>query len=142
MSFKIAPRNYLGLEWQRYKADLYALALSKPAVYATIRQNVLDKVKNDAIDKMYETFYNVLSEGKVAGADLITNRGTPFRPNYPEQEINSFCLSACKTLEAICDECIEILIPIDYNKILRSKFAEVGRMGGDETAPALPTPTP
>jgi hypothetical protein len=100
---------------------------------------VLDKVKNEAINNMYDVFFNVLNEGKV-GTDFIIRDGSKiYSPSYPEQEINSFCLSACKTLEQIVDECVEILIPIDYNKILNSKYAEVGRIGGPE-APATTTP--
>jgi hypothetical protein len=135
MSFKIKPQNYLGLSWGRYKSDLYALALAKPAVYAKIRQDVLDKVKNDAIDKMYETFFTVLDKGEVGGTPIIKDGSKIYTPSYPEQDINSFCLSACKTLESICDECIEILIPIDYNKILSSRYAEVGRIADPAVAP-------
>jgi hypothetical protein len=104
-------------------------------VYAKIRQDVLDKVKNKAINNMYDTFFDVLNEGTVDKAPIIADGSKIYKPAYPEQEINSFCLSACKTLESIVDECIEILIPIDYNKILNSKYAEVGRIADPATAP-------
>jgi hypothetical protein len=134
-TFKVNSLNYLGINHQRYKSDLYALALAKPAVYAKIRQDVLDKVKNEAINTMYDTLFDVLNEGKVGGTNIIRDGAKIYLPSYPEQEINSYCLSACKTLEQIVDECVEILIPIDYNKILNSKYAEVGRIADPATAP-------
>lgn len=140
-TFKVAPQNYLGISWNRYRSDLYALALAKPSVYAKIRQTVLDKVKNDAINDMYETLFNVLNEGRVGTSEFLIRDGTnpALKPSYPEQKINEFCLSACKTLEQIVDDAIEILLPLDINKIIGSRYAEVGRLSGDSTEPTPAT---
>ena len=135
-TFKVNPQNYLSISWNRYRSDLYALALAKPSVYAKIRQDVLDKVKNDAITDMYDTLFNVLNEGKVAGQSLIKDGSTVFVPSYPEQKVNEFCLSACKSLESIVDEAIEILLPLDINKIVAGRYAQVGSL------PEPTTPTP
>ena len=127
-TFKIDPKNYLSINWSRYRSDIYALALAKPSVYSKIRQDVLDKVKNDATDKLYTTLFDVLNEGKVNGVPLIKDGNTNYTPNYPEQKINEYCLSACRTMESIVHEAIGILLRIDINKIIQSRYADIGKL--------------
>ena len=63
--FKINTTNYLGLDHSTYKNKLLQISLTNSSEYFKMRENVLKNVKNDAISKMYETFYLVMSEGKL-----------------------------------------------------------------------------
>ena len=42
--FKVAPKNILGLEAQKFKSKLLALALSEPAVYFELRDQVYQSI--------------------------------------------------------------------------------------------------
>ena len=51
---------------------------------------------------------------------------TVFKPAYPNQSITEFALGAAKTLDKICDECIEIIIPMNYRDLAESRLARKG----------------
>ena len=130
-NFKIDTSNYLGISHSTYKNRLLEIALTQPAQYFKIRENVLKNVKENAIKNMYDTFYNVMSSGKIGGTnaatgDLTVDANTIFVPAYPNQKITEFALGAAKTLDAICDECIEIILPINYKDLAESRLARKG----------------
>jgi hypothetical protein len=137
-NFRVSTSNYLGSDFEGYCDDVYALALSKPEQYFAIRKQVLKEVKMGAVRNLYSTFYNVLSKGE--GTDEAGNpkgmsapAGVFFRespPSYPNQKINEFALSAAKTLSKIVDECVEILLPLDYKDIAKTRLADKSRAAG------------
>ena len=129
-NFKINTGNYLGIDHATYKNKLLEIALVQPAKYFAIRENVLRNVKTNAISKMYDTFYKVMSEetledgtNAAAPVDLADGVaiGLVFKPSYPNQSITEFALGAAKTLDKICDECIEIIIPMNYRDLAESR---------------------
>ena len=134
--FKINTTNYLGLDHSTYKNKLLQISLTNSSEYFKMRENVLKNVKNDAISKMYETFYLVMSEGKLIGGrnaasdtdnePLVGDINKVFCPNYPNQKITEFALGASKTLDAICEECIELIFPNDYRNIAEARIARKG----------------
>ena len=138
-SIKIDTSNYLGVSYSTYKNKLLEIALTQPSEYFKIRANVLKNVKENAISKMYETFFEVMSSGRLTagGVNAATVTGNEpaatlgdinvlFRPNYPNQKITEFALGAAKTLDAICDECIEIIMPLNYRDLAESRLARKG----------------
>ena len=64
----------------------------------------------------------------VAGNEPVVgaNITDVFKPNYPNQKITEFALGAAKTLDAICDECIEIIMPLNYRDLAESRLARKG----------------
>ena len=81
-------------------------------------------------------YYNLLSEGKTsAGAPIVNSLGQKyiklFKPCVPLLETNQFALKASKTIDAICEEAIELLIPMDYKDIAekRMKKKTEGNLG-------------
>ena len=139
-SFKINTTNYLGIGHSTFKNKLLEIALTQPAQYFKIRENVLKNVKERAISNMYDTFYSVMTEGTVKKEGVSGNAAYDsenlvgggidvtkvFVPNYPNQKVTEFALGAAKTLDAICDECIEIIMPLDYKDLAEARLARKG----------------
>jgi len=61
--FQIDTSDFLGLNYESYKNDLYALALATPSEYMKLRKETLAVVKNQCIKDIYTQFYNLLSKG-------------------------------------------------------------------------------
>ena len=123
-NFKINTSDYLGIEHEAYKTRLFQLALTKPDDYFKLREEVLEKVKRDAVEIQYEVYYNLLSEGtdSTGGPIVSTPYQAIFKPCVPLQETNQFALKASKTIDAICEEAIEMLIPMDYKEIAEKRL--------------------
>ena len=125
-NFKIDTGDYLGIAHEAYKTRLFQLALTKPDDYFKLREEVLAKVKRDAVATQYDVYYNLLSEGTDSnGGPLVTvntSLAPYFKPCVPLQETNQFALKASKTIDAICEEAIEMLIPMDYKEIAEKRL--------------------
>ena len=127
-SFRVDPNDYLSNNYNDFKTEVYALALSKPATYFEIRKNVVQKVKRDAVKNIYDTFYAILKDGTVDGAPLIKNTaGNVIRPSYPEQLINEECLGCAKTLDNMCEHIVDIILPREINAILSDRLGKSGK---------------
>ena len=121
--FAVTPSNYLGFEYEEYKNDLYALALSKPSEYFRLRKEVVKSVKTDAIGNIYKTFTKILSEGQsLGGANMIVEiGGTVHQPKYPDQEISKIALKAARTLDDILEDVIDIILPNDFKQLANQR---------------------
>ena len=70
----------------------------------------------------------------MAGSIIATaknpNEGL-FKPCLPKQKVNEFALKAAKTIDAIAEEAIEMLLPSDYRKIAEARTSQrtAGNMG-------------
>ena len=126
-SFKVSVTNYLGHDHEDYLSKIYAFALSNPTQYFEMRAKVVKIVKRDAIGALYDTFYNVLTEGKSGTTDLFVISGTAQQPKYPEQKVNDFCLSASATLDEILNDLCDIVIPNKMNEIMGDKLNKAGK---------------
>ena len=62
-AFKVDPDDVLGIAYSRYKTTVYALALSKPALYYDGRAIIVDQIKEAAIKGIYNTIYDFLKSG-------------------------------------------------------------------------------
>ena len=123
-NFKIETSDYLGIDHEAYKTKLFQLALTKPDAYFELRELVLEKVKKDAVANQYDVYYNLLSKGADSNGKSILS-GTYealFKPCVPLQETNQFALKASKTIDAICEEAIEMLISMDYKEIAEKRL--------------------
>ena len=133
--FELDPSDYLGIEHEAFKAKILQLALSKPSEYFELRKDVLEAVKKDAVQQQYKIYYNLLTKGEKAGTagSIIAGKGNAalFVPNVPKQKVNEFALKAAKTIDAIAEEAIEMLLPSDYRKIAEARTSQrtTGNMG-------------
>ena len=128
-NFKIDTSNYLGISHNTYKQRLLELALTQPEQYFQLREIVLRNVKENAIKDLYNNFYSIMTEGKIfngaSAADGAT-AATTFVPNYPQQKVTEFALGAAKTMDALCDECVEIILPLNYRDLAEQRLARKG----------------
>jgi len=116
MNFQINPTDYLGHDHEVFKTKLMELALSEPKKYFELRRDVLTAVKKQAVDDAYNTYYHLLTIGKLknGATDLLNGTNSNayvdggFVPCMPMQKVNEFALKAAKTLHAIAEECIEM----------------------------------
>jgi hypothetical protein len=133
--FELDPSDYLGIEHEAFKANILQLALSKPSEYFQLRKDVLKAVKKDAVQEQYKIYYELLTTGKKAGSTGSIIGTQPnyglFVPNMPKQKVNEFALKAAKTIDAIAEEAIEMLLPSDYRKIAEARTSQrtAGNMG-------------
>ena len=124
-NFKIDPTDYLGIGHEKFKTDMLELAISKPDKYFKLRKLVLEGVKTQAVKKQYGVYYYLLTLGKKAtdtGARgdryLVDDEDyNKFVPNVPKQKVNEFALKAAKTIDAISEEAVEMILPMNYKKI-------------------------
>jgi hypothetical protein len=129
-NFKLNPNDYLGTAHEQFKTNMLQLALANPTRYFQVRRAVLQNIKNAAVQAQYDVYYYLLTIGASPGnfgqPGSITegyNTGNPneiipaFQPNIPKQKVNEFALKAAKTIDAIAEEAIEMILPMDYKKI-------------------------
>jgi hypothetical protein len=144
MNFRLDPSDYLGHEHEQFKQTLMELALSEPKKYFELRKDVLRCVKTQAVNDVYATYYHMLTEGlnKDESNRLLSNPGGAvlasdsyirggFRPNIPRQKVNEFALKAAKTLDAISEEAVEMILPADYRTIAENRQVQktAGNLG-------------
>jgi len=145
MNFRLNPSDYLGHEHEQFKQTLMELALSEPKKYFELRKDVLRCVKTQAVNDVYATYYHMLTEGlnKDESNRLLSNPSTgavlasddyikgKFRPNIPRQKVNEFALKAAKTLDAISEEAVEMILPADYRTIAENRQVQktAGNLG-------------
>jgi len=141
-NFKINPADYLGSDYEAFKTDMLELAISKPSEYFRLRKVILKRIKTQAVQDQYNIYYKLLTEGKsytqigdgsgsgfslpkdanlAAGVGLTAEIEKAFVPSMPKQLVNEFALKAAKTIEAITDEAVEMLLPMNYRKIAEGR---------------------
>jgi hypothetical protein len=120
-NFKVDPLNYLGHNYDAYLAKMYTLALSKPTEYLQLRETVKEKVKRTAVTAIYSEYYSILTKGQTSSGTSIYGT-VQYTPDYPQQEVNDFCIGAAQSLNKILDELCEIIIPDSMNKIMGDKI--------------------
>lgn len=133
-NFKLNPSDYLGINHESFKTNMLQLAITRPAQYFELRKAVLENVKRAAVQKQYAIYYWLLTTGNTAAdngtdsARTVVNNPVAhddvaqevfalFHPNVPKQKVNEFALKAAKTIDAIAEEAIEMILPMDYKKI-------------------------
>jgi len=132
--FRIDPNNYMGIEHEEYKTNLLQLALTKPTEYFELRKTVLANVKRASVAGIYETYYRLLTNGS-SPADTndasLANKNPIFQPCLPRQKVNEFALKASKTIDAISEEAIDLILPMDYKRISDSRSMQhtAGNLG-------------
>jgi len=144
MNFRLNASDYLAHENEQFKQTLMELALSEPKKYFELRKDVLRCVKTQAVNDIYDTYYYMLTEGlakngtdrllrNAGGVALASDAYIPgnFKPFIPKQKVNEFALKAAKTLDAISEEAVEMILPADYRTIAENRQTQktVGNLG-------------
>jgi hypothetical protein len=123
MDFKVDTSNHSGLDFETYKSKMKTFAMTKPAEYAEMRLEIIDKVKKDAMKAIYNTFYNLLTNGKMPdGTSYVSKREWRdlFEPKMNYQEVSNVALGAVKTYHNMVDKALEDVIPDYLDKLAGS----------------------
>ena len=117
---KSSPNDILGLDYNRYRQSIYALSLTTPSVYFTMRQDISTALTEDIVTSIYNKIYLLLREGKI-GTDSVT--GDRF-VGYPSNKCNEMALSVASSLENFLCDAIEIVLPQNYLSLAGNKMIQ------------------
>jgi hypothetical protein len=124
-NLRIDPNIYLGLSYSKFRNEIFKQALVNPSGYYDLRSKCEKELQTEAIKNLYDVIYFTLSKGTTG--DGTGDLGFPCEPCVPIQKINEIALSACETLNQILqDEILELLLPLDYNKLMESRLRAKG----------------
>ena len=119
--FQIDTSDFIGLNYESYKNDLYALALSTPSDYMKLRKETLAIVKNQCIKDIYTQFYNLLSKGTDLNDVQISSLPPP---GYPAQMVSKFALKCARTMDSILEGAIEIILPLNFKELSTKRLED------------------
>lgn len=123
--FKVSAKNQLGLEFQKTRAKLLSLALSKPEDYFKLREEVITAITENSVEKAYEAYWDLLTEGKFGDDQLNWPDGNPFKPNLPESEVNRFALKVANAIKEIAEEAVDEILPMDVDELAKKRSKSI-----------------
>ena len=120
-NFKVNPSDFRGIEHEKFRTKLLNLAITKPTEYNDLRMNVLEAVKEAAVNSQYNIYYYLLTKGcQEDGATSIIEgkpNATLFVPRVPANVVNEFAMKASATIDKIAEEAIEMIMPDDWKDV-------------------------
>ena len=132
--FFIDIKNELGLDYKRTRGDLLALSLSKPSNYYDLRTFIISGVTEKMVETIYGMFWELLRNGKVSKDPTmyknVAGGEIQFIPNLPEHLINQFATKAARTIEDLCEEAVQLILPDDYLQLSQNRQKDILRSKG------------
>ena len=125
MNFSVDVENYLSFQFDDHKNKMLALSLSNPTAYETGRAKMVESIRNKTVKDFYSTLMSVMTTGKLTGASSTVIADTTI--GYPKQDAAKFCISAAETLNKICVECVDIILPPPYSRIALQRDSDLGK---------------
>jgi hypothetical protein len=132
--FFIDIKNELGLDYKRVRGDLLALSLSKPSNYYDLRTGIITGVTETMVEMVYMMIWELLKNGRygsnpttyknLAGSDIV------FSPNLPDHLINQFATKAARTVEDLCEEAVQLILPDDYLQLSQNRQKDILKSKG------------
>ena len=123
--FKVSAKNQLGLEFQKTRAKLLSLALSKPEKYFELREEVITAITENSVEKAYEAYWDLLTEGKFGDDQLTWPDGNAFQPYLPESEVNRFALKVANAIKEIAEEAVDEILPMDVDELAKKRSKSI-----------------
>jgi hypothetical protein len=132
--FFIDIKNELGLDYKRVRGDLLALSLSKPSNYYDLRTSIISEVTEKMVQVIYVLIWDLLRNGKINGDQSkyknVAGGDVAFIPQLPEHLINQFATKAARTVEDICEEAVQLILPDDYLQLSQNRQKDILRSKG------------
>ena len=120
-NFKVNPSDFRGIEHEKFRTRLLNLAITKPTEYNNLRMQVLEKVKEKAVNSQYNIYYYLLTAGRNEANDRSIIEGEDnadlFVPRVPANVVNEFAMKASATIDKIAEEAIEMIMPDDWKDV-------------------------
>ena len=123
--FRVKPKNQLGLGFQKTRAKLLSLALSKPEQYFDLREQVIEAITEKSVEEAYDAYWELLTIGKFGNDQLKWPDNTPFQPNLPESEVNRFALKVANAIKEIAEEAIDEILPMDVDELAKKRSKSI-----------------
>ena len=128
-NFKVDPSNFRGIDHEKFRTRLLNLAITEPTKYNQLRMDVLEKVKEAAVNSQYNIYYYLLTVGMNEDNDAHILEKTPsktalgtdynkfFCPRVPANVVNEFAMKASATIDKIAEEAINMIMPDDWKDV-------------------------
>jgi hypothetical protein len=123
MNFTVDVENYLSFSFDSHKNACLALSLANPSSYEKNRAMMVASIRNKTVKDFYTTLMSVMTTGKVGGVSIVSGVDV----GYPKQDAAKFCISAAETLNRICVECVDIIMPPPYSRIALQRDSDLGK---------------
>ena len=123
--FKVSAKNQLGLDFQKTRAKLLSLALSKPDKYFELREQLITAITETSVEQAYEAYWDLLTEGKYEVEQLKWPDGDDFKPNLPESEVNRFALKVANAIKEIAEEAVDEILPMDVDELAKKRSKSI-----------------
>ena len=123
--FKVSSKNQLGLEFQKTRAKLLSLALSKPEKYFELRENMIEAITENSVEIAYNAYWDLLTEGKFGDDQLNWPDENPFQPNLPESEVNRFALKVSNAIKEIAEEAVDEILPMGIDELAKKRSKSI-----------------
>ena len=126
--FKVSAKNQLGLDFQKTRAKLLSVALSKPEDYYDLRARVIAAITEQSVERAYIEYWDLLTEGKYDKYGTETQitwgeggTGGAFQPHLPESDVNRFALKVAVAIKEIAEEAVDEILPMDIDGLVKGK---------------------
>ena len=120
-NFKVNPSDFRGIEHEKFRTKLLNLAITKPTEYNDLRMQVLEAVKEKAVNAQYNIYYYLLTAGRNEKNDASIIEGKLnadlFVPRVPANVVNELAMKASATIDKIAEEAIEMIMPDDWKDV-------------------------
>ncbi len=120
-NFKVNPSDFRRIEHEKFRTKLLNLAITKPTEYNDLRMQVLEAVKERAVNAQYNIYYYLLTAGRNEknNASIIEGKANAdlFVPRVPANVVNEFAMKASATIDKIAEEAIEMIMPDDWKDV-------------------------
>ena len=124
--FKVSAKNQLGLDFQKTRAKLLSLALSKPDKYFELREQVIEAITESSVESAYNAYWELLTDGKYGGGEQLKwPDGDDFKPNLPESEVNRFALKVANAIKEIAEEAVDEILPMDVDELAKKRSKSI-----------------
>ena len=126
--FKVSAKNQLGLDFQKTRAKLLSLALSKPEKYFELRELVITAITESSVEGTYNAYWDLLTEGKYGAGQRITwltGGRDNFEPHLPESEVNRFALKVANAIKEIAEEAVDEILPMDIDELAKKRSKSI-----------------
>ena len=132
--FFVNINNELGLNYKRVKGSLLALSLSKPSNYYDLRNDIINRITETSVQETYMRFWQILRNGMV-NANQVSytdelGQVRAFVPQLPEHLINEFATKCARTIEDMCEECVDLILPADYLQLSMNRQKDILKSRG------------
>ena len=127
MNFTVDPQNYLGFKYKAHLQTMLGEALAGPSAYQAKRTKLVTEVRDNAVSDFYTSLMNAMTTG--TSKDGSTKLAAGVTPCVPNQEAGALCLSFAKTMEQMCDEVIEKIMPASASAFAAKSDVAMSKAG-------------